>query len=360
MAQWALIASFVGLAACAARVDPLATDRERLLALAEAPPTEWESQAAIVVGDGLVDAILAAAVTEYTTDTVLWKQAGPRGTMLTLVPQIDPPDAHISSSPNCSDCLEVTIDWSGSIQADILGWDTEFDFEGQTDTTLKIATVVRENTRVLEVQPGDQPTTASLDFDLSEPYNSAIAYFVESQVVSTVSESLKEPIGLFELQSDGPVQLLDLRVRVEEDVVVEPFFAVLESGTARPLPTVDDEFAILLPAETLLGLVRAVALREEPEKNFRIEPTELHFTKDHFSFGVRVWKVARRPAYREYRVEGLLGLDDNGDLLIRADEAQEVDNDGWGGLVGALVKAKVLSYLRKGVELGIPGRVEQE
>ncbi|MBT3219948.1 MAG: hypothetical protein HN348_12735, partial [Proteobacteria bacterium] len=45
---------------------------------------------------------------------------------------------------------------------------------------------------------------------------------------------------------------------------------------------------------------------------------------------------------------------------IRAGEAQEVDNDGWGGLVGALVKAKVLSYLRKGVELGLPGRLEQE
>ncbi len=321
--------------ACAARIDPLDIDRQRLAALAETAVDEgWRPHATLVVPDAVLGRALTGVVATLAGDLEPVELSVGLGLGLRVAPQVQAPTVEVSASDACGS--DAALSPTGVLLADDLGWRAEASVE------LEVAVHRSGDERTVRLQRAPEREVAvrvALDA-IAEPYGSA--------ATSWLAPDLSSPLVAL------TPEVRDVRVRGDAGLVVELALNVLESAPAER-PDTSEEWALQVPAETLLGLARAIALRVPPEEGFLVEPAEVQLFGGRFAVRLRVWKVGRRWTWREYLVQGDITLTPGQRVAFAPDDAGETDQEGWGGsIIGPLVKRRVLKMLERSADMTVP------
>ena len=154
---------------------------------------------------------------------------------------------------------------------------------------------------------------------------------------------------------DGLVRMRGLRTRYAGALDVDLGFSTLRTGVVKDQPDPGTGFAVVLPADTLLGIAQAAMIRTGPIQGYAPEPTALHVDDGKFELWMKIWKVAPREKWREYVVRGAFGLE-NGVLSVQADDAVETGKEKWGSPLSPIIQAVVVDTLKKTLAVQAPGQ----
>jgi len=144
--------------------------------------------------------------------------------------------------------------------------------------------------------------------------------------------------------------LRDVRVRGSTDGLLIEALAVCVEAAGMTLPPWDGEgFQVVVSEGVLLDASRKEAFQAgdisgEHALNLHAEPTSLDIEGDHFTLGLRLWRLEGSGWWRDYTLEGPIELS-KGHIRLKADDLHEGERSPGAALVDPL------SWLGEGVFL---------
>ncbi len=331
-----------------------------LLEIAEQPqPAGWQPQATLVVGRKLerrmlkmgVDAMMNGVPEQLDVPVPVLGSVAVR-------PSLDAPQVKLKSSKACDGCVRADVEWAGTLDVGKGKRNKSLPWTADTVTTLAFVTTDRNGAQVVELRPQpDGPQGVRVDVPALPPlYDSVVNGAMSHELRRQLDEgALSEPLQVLSLPPESGVKVRDLAVKARRGVELDLAFVTLHSGTVASVPDPGDGWAAVIPADTLLGLVHANAVQQEMVKGYAAEPTSLTIEDGRFEMGLKLWKAAKKPKYREYIVRGTVALQ-QGRLQFAADSAQSVGGGFFGDPMGAFVNAKLLEAMNEGASVALPGR----
>ena len=170
-------------------------------------------------------------------------------------------------------------------------------------------------------------------------------------------------IPVVRLGGDAPVPFAGVRVRRAQDAIaVELAFQSTGMGEVGALPDVQEHWAVVVPSQTVLGLMQAAALRQ-PIPDGPVVPMmeSLSLHEDRFDLGIAVWPRTKKPKARHFMVFGTVAKAEDGRLHLEADRAEVVRGKGpTVDLATLLFKKKILRELESRLSATVPLAVEEE
>jgi len=368
-------------ASCAGKpIDPLAADRERLLALEHSPlEAGWPSQATVLLSDKLLAARAHEAVTSALAQRGESSRVRVLGMELRVIPRVEIERISFAPAAACPSCVVLSAELGGGVEVSIgaagapavprsgptAGNETvaalgqQIGLRATTTGTVELfVTPLDGGGRLLQARAapeGEWGVQLELD-GLSEEWNLGLSQLLEEQLRETVALRRIPDFDLEQLPAEGPLRIRDLRARAApEGLAVDFAFAVLEAGVAPSAPDARDGWVAAVPAETALGLARAAALRADSIDGHAPEPIRLDLDADRYALTLRLWRVAPKPTYRDFVIEGHFARTAAGELALEVDETREI---GAGGReinpVAILTRARILQTLEQSLAAVMP------
>jgi len=341
------------LAACGPKPHPLQSQRELLDGVVALPaPEQWEPQVVVHASEPMVQEVIELASQHAPAklpDTVVVEV--PLLGSTELATNLQPPKIGLSSSTVCETCVQVDADLTGTVEG--LPWTATgvavMRF-GAEDTTEGHAIMIRPEL--------DGPSVINAKFVGTAPLAEALlsAVLTTELIAQMEVGALAGPGRVVRLPPKSGLRIQALSIDADDGVKLGAAFAVQQAGIVVDVPDPGDGLVIVLPADTMLGLAHAAAVRQDTIAGFAAEPTSLSFRNGEFQFGLRLWRAARRPKFRDYRVRGTLKLDEDSAIAFDATHAEVIDKRGWfGDPFGAIVNQKLLAGLEQASGATLPG-----
>ena len=340
------------LAGCA-KPHPLLTQQEALTALAQTQPP-GEAHAVVQIGKPLVKAIerygaerlVAEVPKQIPVDIPLLGQ-------VVVKPGLKRPALTVNDA-QCDGCLRVDGQWSGRMTA---GQQGPLDWSANTKTTLALTTrdtLDGGQELVFSTAPaGTQDVNVKME-GLSPMLSRLVSGLVSAEIEHQLRDgALAEPVPLLELAPTAP-HVHGVGLDTKRGLAASPTFVALHHGAVSNVPDPGEGFVAVVPSETLLGLVHAAMVWQEPVRGYAPEPVSLELRPDGtFSLGLTVWKAKRSaPKGRDYTLEGTMALDD--DMLV-FEVTDAASTGGWGGDPKSfLIDKQLNSALEGGTRFEVP------
>ncbi len=328
---------------CGPKAHPLQSQRDLIAQAASRPAAEgWAPMASVGVAKSLRRDLLDIGEKSL-------KGAIPDGLeigapMIGTI-RVDPlkkdPKLTIRQSKACDSCIRADVTFQGELtlgnqKKKKLPWNADAVATFRLDT----ADVAEGQAVVVRPDP-DAPSGIRVKMPTLPPLYEPVANGAASAELSRqlTEGKLSKPTPLLTLPTASGIRVNGLRVKLAGQTRLDLSFATLKHGEVGALPDPGEGFVAVLPEQTLLGLIHAGAVQQDMVKRYAAEPTSLQLSDGGFTLGLRVWKAAKKPKFRDYTVQGEIVLGPKG-LAFKTGEAQ-ADGPGWKGPVGAIVNKQI-------------------
>ena len=361
--------ALVALLGCPHQVTSLADEQKALAAQEGVPmPADWSAQATVVVGQPLLQRLVSRAaeaakgvsMPDLTTRT-------PLGIEVHAIPHPQTPDIALKAVTDCPYCIGADVDMRGkldlSMTSQLGGLSGAIPWHAKLGATMRVEGQPGPKGLAIVLEPihRDQWTLAAgLDTSSTQIVNLFGSLLQQRLRQALVDGPLAAPMMVATVPTDQGVRLRGLRAYVHSGLAVDLGFAALRSGRVTSIPDPGDGFVVVMPADTVLGLVQGNLLRGEPIHGFIADPQSLTLQDGRFKLDVRVWKSAEHESWREYTLEGTLGLDEQGVIGFHPDEVSHGTHRGWITPVHPLVQGAVLAAMQKSCAVDVPGKYVQQ
>lgn len=354
-------------------VDPLAQERQRLLALRDLPLEQnWPAHAALYVSEASLAEVLQRALTQnlaaYRETLTL---NAPMGLVFSLTPEIDVAALRVTQEQGLeADCVAVEAELSGHVDL-ALGRDGQSQalnapVQAKLKSVAKLYLQRRDDGKTVLMAKAQQPELWRAEIQLGglpSAWNLGLSQSIEENLRNYL---LSHPLPASEvvaLDRQGPVQVRGLRLRgVGQGVfAIDLHFEILDAPPLRSQPVIHEGVALFVPEATVLALARAAALRTPAQEGLVVEPFRIELREKRWQLWVRLWQVAARPSARTFLVAGTFGLDPQGQLQVHAESAREL---GSGGRridpLSLISRAAILHQLQQSLQAALPAHIEQK
>lgn len=331
----------LALAACAPHVDPLAPTRAALAEAQATPAADLPAHAVVRASD----TTLGALVADLAVGTPL-TAPGPFGMRLVLIPEVE----HAVARAEGDGPLQVHAELEGTtdivfplLSAKDLPWDVT------VDGTLGLEVVPTANGLQLGLRWAD-PDALGIRLGLGEAPEAVVA-LAEGAVRGALVGALGEQGLAFALPDTPWAEVRDLRVEGDGATLTAHLVLSGVGGAPPPLPDVPEDGAVLAISDaSLLGIARALALRQPADAKLVVDPLALTLAADRVVADVRVHRRARRARWRTYRIEGPL-IWEGSHLALAVDDLALVEHEGWrGGWRVPIGEKRAVALLQDGLD----------
>ena len=350
--------------------DPLAIDRQRLMAVADEPlAPDFAPQARLVLSPALLRDEVQHSLDDAARTVEALRFMLPFVGEVALRPSVTVRGVRAEPEPACVGCVALVVDLVGSVNpVNGGGMLPGLHFSGSArgvfalksvpvqadhgDTVMEVRAIADAGTNV----DGRRGWTASVTLDdlpiaLSQSVSSSVTALVQRLMASEARPDLL----LASLPGDGPVRLRGVRPGATDGaIIVDIAFVVIDAGVVHDdLPVVSSGFALQVPEQTLLALARAETLRMQPQDGYVVDPQRIVVDDTRFALEVAVIKLDREPIRRDVRVDGTIALD--GTMLhIVPEKAEQVGRRGGFDPFEFIVRGAILEKVESSLRLAVP------
>jgi hypothetical protein len=337
--KFVLLAAVVCSLGCAAkRVDPLADARQALQAReSSAVPDDWATHASLVLTNAAVDDVLVASLQHAINEGLSLRELSMFGMSLSMESTAQVSDATVRADDACETCVridavvagEVTFllsgrlgsretarDWDGSLSG-VFTFELGDDVAG--DTVLRTRPVAAESWQAEIALQG-----------VHEGWLTPFLNTFEGELRQMVSRPDLPSVTLTRLPGldDAGVRAFALRT-TPDAVVIDFHFDLLTEPNAYELPVISGGWALVLPQDTLLGLIEARTLREPVDLERQALPAWTSMTlsgENQFEIGMDAVPTREKGRVRQLLLRGDVSLTDSGELALAASSGEWIAN----------------------------------
>lgn len=343
------------LAACANDVADQ-YEAARVIAVAPAPavPEDRQPDLAVRLSEPALTVLAGVAVASgllHAERSVEVPVAG--GASARLSPSVGVQGLKLSASSRCEACLDLALDLEGSVD-----WTL-----GRATGTVPVRASAT-GTIAFEARPavgGFNVAGALRDLTAAKVEIARVGSLDASPALGDwVSQALagSAPIVLGQV-GGGELPLLGLWLRSEAGGLI------LEGRTDAPLPSplpprarpLDTDWDVAISQGSALSLARRAAFERGPgDDQIAVEPRHLAVTEGGFQLALRVWRVADRGWWRDYRVDGAVALEQSA-LHLRPERAEEGERSEGAALADPLAllgEGLILDQVEGSLDRAVP------
>lgn len=344
--------------------DPLAGQRAALASLA--PPTQgWAPQAVLALSPTTLEQGVTDAVNGVLGRGLAPLNATAMGVTASLEPTAEVAEVQLMASDACESCLELRVELRGAATAALSNSTGAKRLSmGFTGGLRGVMALSFDGEQLLAQPAALDRWSATMAWEaLPAGFSQAVSGLFTDALRRQLNLTSLPPIPVVRLRGETPVPVTALRVRPEgEQIVVDFAFAVPSAGVAAAPREPVQGWLLVVPVETALGLMQAVALAQPYNPNERATPefTGLRAEGSGFELDLRAWPTRARARPRDVTVTGMFGLDASGDLAAVAQGARWVRERGDPpDLTALLLGDRLLDGLVAALSGSMPGQRAQ-
>ena len=354
MVAWFLPA----LLACAGHIqEQYEAEKAAVLAAAPAASADWSPDIRVRIRpEGLQDISTAA----LDAGLLAWDRAltvdGVAGLSAELTPKARVTRLELSPGRRCGDCLSVTAALKGSADWNLAGVKGSLPFTAELGGVLEVALEPEGDQHRLRARLGD---LTSLSVQVGELRRLSVDDRLQGWVKKAVQAAPAFTVAT--LGGDG-LPLRAARLRIQPDAVVVDALSEMAAGAP-----VDDfsgtleagsDWEVRASSETVLAMMRVAAFQAGMlDYDVAIDPRSLSVADDGFTLGLRLWRLSGRGWWRDYTVDGRLGVQGR-KLTLEAEQATEGDKSPGAGLadpLALLAEGRILQAITDNLRQAVPG-----
>lgn len=347
--------------------DPRAADRARLDAIAATPlAADFPAEARLVLSSALMAHEVQQTLDDAARTVEALRFVVPLLGEIALRPTVQVRAVRAEKEPACPSCVALVVELDGALTpVAATGLLPGLRFSGTARGVFSLVVTKVEEAGVTEVRAvavdgtdgagrkgwAAKLTLVDLPFAMSEQVSSSATGFLQRLMESEARPDLL----LASLPDEGAVRLRGLRPgAVNGAVVVDIAFVVIDAGVVpADVPPTTGGFALLVPEQTLLALVRAETLRMAPQDGWVVDPTRIVVDDGAFALDLAVSQLAREPVRRDVRVDGLIAIDGT-TLSITPTKATQVSRSGGFDPFELIVRTALLQKVEESLRLAVP------
>lgn len=345
------------LGACAGRIEALyAETREAVLAPVPPAPPQWAPDAVLLLPDDLLEALVGQAL-EAVLDGVRNRiTVGGVFAGASVVPKAALRKLEVSPGSACDACLTVRLRLKLSAEV-VIGPVAMQPVQATADATVQLEVVdepaagTTPRRLVARVRQVDRLDVGGAD---------GVQLVLDGALERWVQDLLSNRLPPIPLAEPGAVPLRALRVRaVEGALVVEALTEGGAEATALRPAVPPGHWGVAVAQDALLALARRAAFEQGVlDLDVYLDPRGLTVDGDRFALDLRVWRLAGRGWWRDYRVSGAVNTTGQR-LRLEPDAVEEVDRSRWAGLadpLALLARSRILDAIAEGATQSIKAR----
>lgn len=350
--------------------DPLSAARVKQKAIEEMPlPDDWVSQTTLVLGVGLLDDLLESATVNALKKGMKTSQYRILGMDVTMEPSMTLETFEVRGSDACESCVQAELALRGTqriIMTNSTGkMDKSINWSASIVAVFQVAVTEKKGKkRITAALSGSDDWKVAMELGgLPKKYNRIFGDSLTKAAQKLVAKPKMPLIPIVRLGRDVPVPFAGIRIkRVDEMLAVEFAFQAKGMGKVGALPTVGKEWAVVVPSQTLLGLMQVSALRKPPDTKPMVPAMEsLSINDNRFELGIAAWSRKKKPKARRFMVYGTIEVGEDDQLHIEADRAEVVGGkDSVVDLATLLFKKKMLSEITEKLQATIPTEIRKD
>ncbi len=318
------------------RIDPLADARRALQARESSPvPDDWATHASLILTNTAVDDVLSSSLQQAVNEGLSPREQSMFGTSIRMETTAQVSGATVRADDACETCVridaavagdlsfllsnrtgsrETALEWNGRLSG-VFAFELGDDVAG--DTVLRTRPVDAESWQAdIQVQ-GIHPGWLA-------PFRDTF----EGELRRMVSRPDLPSVTLTRLPGLDDAGVRDFSLRTTADAVVIDFhFDLLTEPTMEVMPVVSDGWALVLPQDTLLGLIEAKTLHEPADLEQQALPAWTSLTlsaENQFEIGMDALPTREKGRVRRLLLRGDVALTDSGDVTLAASSGEWV------------------------------------
>jgi len=339
-----------------------AAERVTALAVANDVPAGWKPDAALGIAAPDLAKALRAVITRAVSEGKPIPMPLALGFTASLKPDLELRKITIAATSDCAACFAIQIAMEGHAR-----WEAG-PASGSVPISAAASAVIAVSVRdgnIIEARPRrvdslrvDVPALGNLRVNASGPLQD----WLRSLLVDRIA-----PVRVATLDTSA-LPIRDLRLSTTSDqLVIELLTDVPGAVPLRALPTPAQGVEMVMSESVITGLARRAAFEAGTlQMDVAVDPRKLSVDGDAFVLDLRLWRLVGRGWYRDYRVNGELGVElrPNGTprLRLEAKTADETDASPGALLVdpiAALFQAKILDAIVNAMDRSLPAQTKQ-
>lgn len=284
--------------------------------VADGVPSSWNADAYLLLSPTLVSEMLKTGMQTALDGAEPVDVKG----KATVTPKATVQSVTLLEKASCDECVGVRIKLSGKLGIVAGKLKEDVPFDTTIGASLAFTTRTENNVRVMDVR------AKSLDkFELS--LGKSVALDLDS-LLRTWGEALIARMPPYSLGAIGSEDLgiLDVRLQAEGQGLRVEMLTDAAHGVAvkQKVALPEKGFVVAISEGTLTDIARREAFKAgELALSIYAEATSLDFEGDHFTMGLRLWRLAGSGWWRDYSIQGNTKI--SGKLLrLTPSEAAEV------------------------------------
>jgi hypothetical protein len=358
----ALLGATLFSSGCAGNIHEL-YERSRAEAMADPGPlpASWAADLVLELKWDVVDALLADTVNDrlskgdHDIDIAL-----PLGNAARIHPDWRIAEMTVGPSQSCASCARLrarfvgTIHWSvGPLEGEIpanLGLGAKVEIV--TETTEKGVRVAAD-VRGVEAKLDGSPVVQRFHLDLDSP----IAEWLKQRFAKELPRVDLAEIG----EDDAGVRAIRVLPQ-DESLRIEGLTTSPIRSEPPSVGPIEGDWGAAMSETVLLGLARRAAFQQEAMTyDIHAEPRAIRLNGNRFVMDLRLWRLEGRGWWRDYEVQGELGVA-HGKLELHPDNVAKTDASAGAGLadpLAALGQGYILTAIENGATMAKPAQTRQ-
>ncbi len=331
-------------------------------------PDAWPPEAVLVLGDSMIQTAFARAADLMLAELPDHLEVSFMAATIRLEPRIHRTVARLEATDTCDSCLLATIEIRGDTVLEISNPTGRMTRSLPWTGTLKavyhlhIVQEVRGDVSIVAAPAEEDVWDVDLRFDRLDPaHQGLIAEPVREQLRRIVASGKRFSFQLARLEDDSVLAIRALRVRpVPAGIALDQAYVVVNPAHVEgDLPDPDDGWVAVVPAGTLLALVKAAMYQAPQPEDARIEPVTLELKQDRFVMDLRIYpnRWPRKPIL--IRASGTVGITPQNTLGLLSLDAVPV-KERFSNPAKLLVRARLKDRIENALAASVPVSAEKD
>lgn len=348
----------LSLLGCAGNIHELyEATRQDVLSAVPAAGNNWQPDVRARIDPAQLNDVAGAAL---DAGLLAWKKKrtvdGPLGITASFTPSATAERLNVVPGKNCDDCLSVTGNLSGKARWEVGSASGTLPFTARIAATVSLALEQTSDGFQLRGKVTDikrvklSGENRALRVDLDDALGKWARKGLAAAPVFTVAD----------LGGDK-LPLRAARLRIGEDAIAVDALSSVEGGpvsaSTAEIPSGAD-WEVRVSEETVAAMMRRAAFEAGTvDFDVAIDPVSIDAEGGRFVLGLRLWRLAGRGWWRDYRVQGDLGVEKR-KLTLSATGAEEVDKSKGAGLadpIALLAERRILEAITDNLQQAVPG-----
>jgi len=344
--------------ACAPSILPLYEQTfQETLATAPPVPKNWSPDASLQLSNALLQNTVRSMI---ETSGVLTKAStvdGPLGITAKIKPNLRLQDLKIGSSEACAHCATVKATVEGNVRWSMGSQGTRLPVAGHVDFVLKVQPKEGKKRWSVTLKP-HQINSAGLQLATLATSTRGWLQKAFTKRIHADLLNLVQPMNVISVDKDV-LPLLAIRPKMTEQGLTLQMLSAVGHASDLQQASVGTRtgWEMRIAETTLLELARKKSFQKGPlQHDIVIEPNQLHFTRDGFSLGLRLWRLKGRGWWRDFTVHGKIEIAKKR-IKLHPETVEETGKSpgaSWVDPLATLAQGLILKSIENTLETSLP------